>query len=51
MLPWNRWVDGEKIVDGLSRFEKIDKRLDRYPTVGKARRTVENIFVDSQNAC
>jgi len=50
MLPWDRRVDGEKIVEGLSCFEEIEECLDWYATIGKARLTVKYVLVDGQNA-
>ena len=51
MLLWNGGIDGEKIVDGFSRLEKVDECLYGNPTICKARRTVQDLFIDGHYAC
>ena len=51
MLPGNGGVDGEKIVDGFSRLEKVDECLHGYSRTYKARGTVQDLFIDGHYAC
>ncbi len=51
MLPRNSWVDGEKIIDGFSRFKKVDECLHGYSTACKARGTMQDLFIDGHYIC
>lgn len=49
MLPWDEGIDGQKVVDGFAGLEKIDEGLNSYASVGEARRSVHDVFVDRHN--
>ena len=51
MLPGNGGVDGEKIVDGFARLEKVDERLHGYSSICEAWGTVQDLFIDGHYAC
>ena len=50
MLPANGGVDGEKIVDGFARLQKVDERLRRHARLGEAGRYVHDLLVDGHHA-
>ncbi len=43
-VDWESWVDGEKIVDGFARLQKVDECLHRNSSICKAGNTVHDLL-------